>query len=129
MRINSLLVFSFVTILFLTPKEGFADGCTKPSTSYDKTYCTAKLFMESDKELNEVYGQLRKTLKSEIQKELKTIQLQWIDYRNSSCEENGMIAVDCNFKLNKARTEYLRDRLRECKTGHCQPQLIQVKSW
>lgn len=109
--------------------RALADGCTNPTSNYDKTYCIAKLFMESDKELNEVYSDLRKMLKSEEQKGLKAVQLEWISYRNTSCEDKGMIAVDCNFKVNKARTEYLRDRLRECKTGHCQPQLVKAKSW
>ena len=46
------------------------DSCEKFKTSYDKTYCVAKLFLESDKELNVVYTDLKKPLKDDVKKEL-----------------------------------------------------------
>ena len=39
-------------------------------------------------------------------------------YRDNVCQpESGTINVDCNYRVNRERTEYLRDRLRECKAG------------
>lgn len=41
-------------------------------------------------------------------------------YRDNVCQpESGTINVDCNYRVNRERTEYLRDRLRECKAGTC----------
>lgn len=100
------------------------DACDKFTTSYDRTYCMAKLFVESDKELNQVYKELKTHLKGDVSKALTTTQRNWIKYRDNRCESDGTIAVDCNFKVNRTRTEYLRDRLRECKTGNCRPDLI-----
>ena len=43
-------------LLGLTSFAASAQGeCDKYRTSYDKTYCFAKLFLESDKELNAAY--------------------------------------------------------------------------
>ena len=105
------------------------DNCEKFKTSYDKTYCVAKLFLESDKELNVVYTELRKPLKDKVKQQLTETQREWIKYRDASCERSGTIDVDCNFKLNRQRAEYLRDRVRECKTGNCDDTAIGKKSW
>jgi uncharacterized protein YecT (DUF1311 family) len=105
------------------------DGCTNPKTSYDRTYCTAKLFLESDNELNAVYRELKGRVSKDAQGALTLVQREWIAYRDSACEVAGTINVKCNFDVNRARTEYLRDRLRECKTGHCQDALVGQKSW
>jgi uncharacterized protein YecT (DUF1311 family) len=107
----------------------FADNCQNPATSYDRTYCAAKLFMESDKELNQVYKDLKKSIKPELQKKLTQVQKDWILYRNSKCEDNGLIMLDCNNDVNVARINYLRDRLREIKAGQINPQLIAAQSW
>ena len=100
------------------------DGCKNPTSSYDSTYCTAKLFIESDKELNETYKSLTQQVNGDVKKSLVNAQRAWIKFRDNACESQGEIDVDCNYAVNKARDEFLRDRLRECKTGHCQNDLI-----
>lgn len=105
------------------------DGCKNPRTTYDRTYCAAKLFLESDNELNEVYRDLKKALPKDVQGKLTEVQREWIAYRDATCERGGQIDVQCNFEVNRARTENLRDRLRECKTGHCQDDQVGKKSW
>jgi uncharacterized protein YecT (DUF1311 family) len=105
------------------------DSCDKFKTSYDKTYCVAKLFLESDKELNSVYTELRKPLKDNVKQQLTETQRDWIKFRDASCERSGSIDVSCNYKLNRERAEYLRDRARECKTGTCNDAAIAKKSW
>ncbi|MBO7380271.1 MAG: DUF1311 domain-containing protein [Neisseriaceae bacterium] len=104
--------------------------CDRYNTSYDRTYCLSKLFVESDKELNEVYKELRQKLDGGTREKLKQTQLSWIQYRNNRCEtQPGTINVDCNYEVNKTRTEYLRDRLRECKTGACDKNAIVRANW
>lgn len=105
------------------------DNCQNPQTSYDRTYCAAKLFLESDKELNSVYKELKGMLKPDVQKQLVQVQRDWIKYRDSKCENQGTIDVDCNHQVNVARIEYLRERLRECKAGQPRPDLIVKTSW
>lgn len=121
-KLSSLLIAGLLT---LTVSVAHAyDGCKNPTTEYDQTYCTAKLFLESDKELNDTYSGLMKYVKDDVKKSLIQVQKQWIKYRNDKCSESGTIDVSCNFDVNKARTVFLNDRLRECKTGHCQMDLI-----
>lgn len=118
-----------LAILFMANSAFATEACDKFTTSYDRTYCTSKLFVESDSELNQVYKELKTHLKGDISKALTATQRNWIKYRNNLCESDGNIAVDCNYEVNRLRTEYLRDRLRECKTGNCQPDLIRRESW
>jgi uncharacterized protein YecT (DUF1311 family) len=105
------------------------DNCKEPKTSYDRTYCAAKLFLESDKELNSVYKELKGMIKPEVQKKLVLVQRDWIKYRDNQCEANGTIDVDCNHNVNVARIDYLRERLREAKAGQVRPDLIEKQSW
>lgn len=117
-------------VLLSTSGSAFAEeACEKFTTSYDRTYCTAKLFVESDNELNQVYKELKSHLKGETSKALTATQRKWLKYRDNQCEDSGSINVSCNYDVNRSRTEYLRDRLRECKTGNCQADLIVRESW
>lgn len=104
--------------------------CDKYRTSYDRTYCMSKLFVESDKELNSVFKELKSMLRPDVKKGLTETQREWIGYRDTVCQDQpGTINVDCNYKVNRERTEYLRDRLRECKTGTMRADMIVKKSW
>jgi uncharacterized protein YecT (DUF1311 family) len=118
-------------LLLISSQAVFADtGCDKHKTSYDRTYCLSKLFVESDAELNAVYKDLRSRIKKSTGEKLKSVQLEWIQYRDASCQpQPGTITVDCSYELNHERTGYLRDRLRECKTGVCQDAKIAQKHW
>lgn len=128
MKIAILGVVLFV-VIFSVGAVFAGNECQNPKTSYDRTYCMAKLFMESDNELNAVYKELKNSLKKDLQQKLTEVQREWIKYRDSSCESAGAINVKCNYDVNRDRTEFLRDRLRECKTGHCREDLIGQKSW
>jgi uncharacterized protein YecT (DUF1311 family) len=123
--------FITVNVLSLSLFSGlFAeDNCKEPRTSYDRTYCAAKLFLESDKELNAVYKELKGLIKPEVQKKLVLVQRDWIKYRDNQCESNGTIDVGCNHNVNVARIDYLRERLRETKAGQARPDLIEKQSW
>jgi uncharacterized protein YecT (DUF1311 family) len=125
---NFTKLFLVAAALFCTAAQAQSE-CDKYKTSYDKTYCFAKLFLESDKELNLVYGELQKQLKEPARKQLTGVQRDWIKHRDATCERSGAIDVDCNYRVNRDRAEYLRDRARECKTGTCRDEMISKKSW
>jgi uncharacterized protein YecT (DUF1311 family) len=120
---------ALVVLLASRAASAVEDGCQSPKTTYDRTYCTAKLFVESDNELNAVYKELKKSLGNDAQKKLTAVQREWITHRDGRCEAGGTINVQCNYDVNRARVEFLRDRLRECKTGHCRDDLVGQKSW
>ncbi|WP_161786859.1 lysozyme inhibitor LprI family protein [Cupriavidus sp. SK-4] len=123
-------ILSALTLALLAPVAAqAANECDKYRTSYDKTYCFAKLFLESDKELNGSYNELRGMVGDSVKQKLKDTQLEWIKYRDASCEQGGAIDVDCNYRVNRDRAEYLRDRVRECKAGTCRNDMIAKKAW
>ncbi|MDR2861479.1 MAG: lysozyme inhibitor LprI family protein [Syntrophobacterales bacterium] len=124
-------IFTIGAILLFSPQIAIAEGeCDKYKTSYDRTYCFAKLFIESDNELNTVYKDLRKVIKTHAREQLTLVQREWMEYRDDICQPvAGTINVDCNYRLNRDRTEYLRDRLRECRAGTCRDDKIGQKSW
>jgi uncharacterized protein YecT (DUF1311 family) len=123
-------ILSSLTLALLMPVAAHAAGeCDKYRTSYDKTYCMAKIFFESDNELNASYKDLRNLVNDSTKQQLKDSQLDWIRYRNGACESGGSIDVDCNYRVNRSRTEYLRDRVRECKAGTCRNEMVARKSW
>lgn len=128
---KNILYILFAGFLIFTYQNAYAQGeCEKYTSSYDQTYCYVKLFVESDKELNSVYKELRGYLKKTTKNKLTEVQRAWMKYRDHACQPDpGTIAVNCNYEINRERTEYLRDRLRECKTGTCRGDMIGSKSW
>ncbi|HEX7389917.1 MAG TPA: lysozyme inhibitor LprI family protein [Acidiphilium sp.] len=119
-----------------SPMSGSTSGstlteqCGSYRTAYDRTYCVTKLFLKSDQELNTVYGKLESAVAGDTRQGLVQVQRDWIRYRDHACEAGaGSIDVVCSYHVNHARTDYLRDRLRECKAGHCDKTLIVRKSW
>ena len=118
-------------IALLTASAARAQApCEQYSSAYDRTYCISKHFIESDRELGEVYQALRAQLKNDTRQRLTQVQRDWITHRNQSCQptENS-VNVECNYRINRERTEYLRARLRECKTGSCRIDLITRPHW
>lgn len=118
------IIFAIVAIATYSISAQADQACAHPHSDYDKTYCTAKLFVESDTELNNTYQELSTHLTPAVKKSLITAQRAWIKFRDVKCSADETIDVDCNFAANKARTTELQDRLRECKTGHCDDKLI-----
>lgn len=116
--------------LLIVSQAALADGeCDKYTTSYDQTYCMAKIFVESDKDLNTIYKDLQAVIDADSKKSLTLVQRKWIKYRDNSCESKGTIDVDCNYKVNRDRAQYLTDRLRECRGGTCRKDMIGQESW
>ena len=66
--VNSTLVFA-------------AESCDKPKNDFDDLYCLNKVYLQADKDLNEVYGQLVKVLDADGKALLKQGQLKWISQR------------------------------------------------
>lgn len=125
----SLAVLSAAVFLFASSAAKAEGECNTYKPGYDQTYCFSKLFVESDSELNSVYKELKEFLKGDVKQKLTEAQRSWIKYRDDSCSSGSTIRVDCNYDVNRARTEYLRDRLRECKTGTCRNDMIAKETW
>ena len=119
-----------LSLAMAIPTFALDTNCDKYKGSYDRTYCLSKLFVESDNELNDVYKELKGKIDAVTQKALKDTEIRWIKYRTSKCEVSpGTIDVRCSYEVNRDRTNFLRDRLRECNSRMCDNAAIGKQSW
>jgi uncharacterized protein YecT (DUF1311 family) len=124
----AMLKTTLVATFTLTGIFGFATaqaaGCGTPRNAFDTVYCASNLFAQSDKSLNQTYGELRKQLPADQQAVLKQRQLAWIKQRDSQCareEADGyFVNLDCAVTLTDSRLEVLKERLRECASTGCE---------
>ena len=97
----------------------FADNCENARNTYDDVYCTNKLYASADEELNKNYQALRGKLSSNQKSILKKSQLAWIRERDAQCTTDTGIDVQPRLSTTQERNNWLRERLRECKTIGC----------
>ncbi|HZR38281.1 MAG TPA: lysozyme inhibitor LprI family protein [Nevskia sp.] len=99
--------------------------CDRPKNDFDDLYCLDKVYIQSDKDLNDEYGKLSKQLDANGKAALKRGQLAWIKSRNEQCsmkDDHGFwVNLDCATQTTIARTQFLQDRNRECASAGCMP--------
>ncbi|GAB7128207.1 lysozyme inhibitor LprI family protein [Silvimonas sp. JCM 19000] len=101
-----------------------AAGCAKPRNAFDQVYCAGNLFSQTDKTLNQAFGDLRKQLTAEQQATLKTSQLAWIKDRDAKCSREDssgyFVNLDCAVTMTQERVDFLKERSRECSSTGCE---------
>jgi len=101
-----------------------AAGCDTPRNAFDQLYCSSTIFAQTDKDLNQTYGALRKQLKASQQESLKQGQLAWIKHRDEECsyeKPNGYyVNLGCAIKQTQERLAFLKERQRECGSTGCE---------
>ena len=102
----------------------YAD-CDHPRNDFDDLYCLDKVYIQSDKDLNDEYGKLSKQLDANGKAALKHGQLAWIKARNDQCsmkDDHGFwVNLDCATQTTVSRAQLLQDRNRECVSAGCMP--------
>jgi uncharacterized protein YecT (DUF1311 family) len=105
---------------------GMADAanCDQARNSLDAVHCNNLVYQKADQELNETYKALMNKLKSTDKKALRSLQRQWIKTRDQQCtmqsvDMGEVIDSACLLNQTTERTNWLNDRLRECKTVGC----------
>ncbi|HEV3317989.1 MAG TPA: lysozyme inhibitor LprI family protein [Candidatus Angelobacter sp.] len=117
----ALLSFSMQVVSM----QAFAQSnCDHPKNDFDGLYCLNKIWIEADKNLNEVYKKLSLKLDANGKAALKKGQLSWISSRNSSCSKNDpkegfFVNLECATNMTIERTKFLEDRYRECMSAGC----------
>ena len=101
-----------------------AAGCGKPRNAFDQVYCAGNLFSQTDKTLNQVFGELRKQLTPDQQATLKQSQLAWIKDRDAKCSREDssgyFVNLDCAVTMSQERVDFLKERQRECSSTGCE---------
>lgn len=114
----------FLLVLFLMLSGNVAaDNCAKPRDDFDSLYCLNKIYIETDKELNTVYTELRSTMGYVEKARLRNLQLDWIKQRNARCglKKDGQfyVSLSCVTNTTEHQISVLRKKLRECKAVGC----------
>lgn len=101
-----------------------ADNCENARNTYDDVYCINKIYASADAELNQNYQHLRGKLSDKQKSMLKKSQLAWIRERDAQCTTDSTIDVQCRLSTTQERNNWLRERLRECKTVGCKTNML-----
>ncbi|VWD59749.1 lysozyme inhibitor LprI family protein [Burkholderia contaminans] len=122
MKMKNLLA-SCALLALAVPFTAHAVGCGKPHSAFDQVYCSSTQFSQTDRDLNDEYGRLRKQLSSDQQATLKAGQLAWLKQRDAQCSEtrnNGyLVDLQCATDMTQSRLSFLRERERECSSTGC----------
>ncbi|TGJ99515.1 DUF1311 domain-containing protein [Leptospira semungkisensis] len=111
-----LILLFLIFIISLHAQTSIAKHpCSALKTKNEQKECFLKEYKSADKELNEVYKNIRKSLSPENEEELKKVQRPWIGYRDGLCEgpmysgdETGIETIACKTETTRERTSYLR---------------------
>ncbi|HEV3040285.1 MAG TPA: lysozyme inhibitor LprI family protein [Candidatus Angelobacter sp.] len=117
----ALLVFS---IQIIGVRAVAQSSCDHPKNDFDGLYCLNKVWIEADKNMNEVYKKLALKLDTNGKAALKKGQLSWISSRNNACskadpKEGFFVNLECATNTTIERTKFLEDRYRECVSAGC----------
>ena len=74
------------TALFVSAQASASTTCDKARTQADLNNCVAAQLAVEDKKLNQSYRDFQRLLNSSEKKELKAVQLSWIDFRDKACQ-------------------------------------------
>lgn len=111
-------------IIASLPFAASADNCDQPRDDFDGLYCLNKVYVQADKDLNSAYKKLRGYLSNSEKRTLKSGQIEWINHRNDNCSDYNdrgfFVNLKCAADTTIERTNFLNDRIRECKATGCQ---------
>ncbi|MCZ8341808.1 MAG: DUF1311 domain-containing protein [Leptospira sp.] len=114
-------VLSFLAVCFLFSLIGFSivaepnDECKNIGNEKTKKICYTEAYKKSDKLLNSTYKEIKSKLSGTEEKELISVQRDWILYRDSICEgplyshdTSGLEISICKLQTTDDRIGYLR---------------------
>jgi uncharacterized protein YecT (DUF1311 family) len=102
-------------------KERQIQPCEDRSSQAEASGCAHREYEAADAELNKVYNRLAATLDADEKALLKASELNWIKYRDSTCEFESsqykggtmrpMIESLCLSRVTRSRTAELKEQL------------------
>lgn len=103
--------------------------CEHTKNDFDDVYCLTKNYINADTDLNLYFAALVKYLDADEKTSLKKGEAVWMEKRNTSCgfakDDTYYVDLDCAVTTTRERTQFLKDRLQECKSDSgCQADKI-----
>ena len=74
------------TGLFVSAQASASTTCDKAHTQTDMNKCIAAELAVEDQKLNQSYRNFQRLLNNSEKKQLKAVQLAWIDFRDKACQ-------------------------------------------
>jgi uncharacterized protein YecT (DUF1311 family) len=97
--------------------------CKIPQTTLEMNACAEREYQAADKQLNQVYRQLRAQLSGQQRQRVTNAQLAWIKFRDANCDyergqfEGGTMAssvvTNCLASMTEQRTKELEKYLQD----------------
>lgn len=113
----------FAVALAISGSVLAGEACDNPRNDFDGLYCLNKIYQEADLELNANYKLLTPLLDVNGKSQLKSGQLAWMKERNANCSRRDgssfLVDLQCATDTTIARSQFLQDRIRECKSAGC----------
>lgn len=127
MKTGSIILYALLAPLLLsaaagakTQKQRQIQPCEERGSQAEASGCAHREYKAADAELNKAYDRLAAILDAEEKALLKTAELAWIKYRDSTCvfessQYKGgtmrpMIESFCLTRVTKARTAELKEQ-------------------
>ena len=97
--------------------------CAASKNEFEDVYCYAKIYIDSDNDLNAAYKALTAGIDADTKSVLKKSQRAWMKIRNDACGQTDSdgyyVDLSCAVDKTRERTQFLKDRKAECDTGRC----------
>ncbi len=110
-KVSAIALFSVG--LFATAQASASTTCDSATTQADINKCIAAELKTEDSKLNNSYRNLQRVLNKSEKKQLKTVQLAWIDFRDKACKFSARSSVGgsaYSMVLNSCLTTYTQQR-------------------
>ena len=112
-----------IGLFMLSAGTAQAANCDHPVSGFDNVYCFAKVYMDLDRQLNDNYVVLMRSIKPAQAQVLREGQRRWIEARNARCYRSegrgNIVNIDCALSTTRRRIQFLSDRLAECRATGC----------
>lgn len=116
-------ILMFTAALLLTPLAHAAQ-CDHPRSTLDAIHCKSIVYERADQDLNRAYKALTQRLSARDRITLRKGQRTWLREREQQCtvhsvDQGDGVLANCLLTRTTERTNWLNDRLRECRTVGC----------
>jgi len=123
MRSHLAVVALFAGLALQLGSSPARADCSTSKNEFEDVYCYAKIYIDSDNDLNAAYKALTGKLDADNKSVLKKSQLAWMKKRNDECGQRDSdgyyVDLSCAVDFTRNRTQFLKDRKAECDSGTC----------
>ena len=110
-----------VTLISGLPAPAMAACPPQATTTVAMKECAADELAVADRELNQIYAQIKARLQPRVMTQTRDAQRKWVSFRDAACDAEGLlyeggslqglVITNCLTRLTRERTQHLRQLL------------------